>query len=110
MDADPFMGGEAHDLTDPNVVDHVLQLACSGSIGFAGGASPHSDLDAEILANMEPWQQNNRLVHQSVTAILTAVHAIGGHVLWVNPPSTSAIQYGFVQDFLSNMATYWLWG
>ena len=30
-------------------------------------------------------------------------------VLWVNPPSTSAIHWDVVQDFLSNMATYWLW-
>ena len=38
LDADSLLDGEALDLTDPNVVDHVLQLAWSGSIGFAAGA------------------------------------------------------------------------
>ena len=73
LDSDPLLGGETHDLTDPNVVDYVLQLAWSGSIGFAAGASPRSDPHAEILANMEPLRQENILVHQNVTAILTAV-------------------------------------
>ena len=58
---------------------------------------------------MEPWQQNNRLVHENVTAILTAVHATGDLVLWVNPPSTSAIHWDVVQDFLFNIARHWLW-
>ena len=40
LDADSLLGGEALDLTDPNVVDHLLQLAWSGSIGFAVGALP----------------------------------------------------------------------
>ena len=61
---------------------------------------------------MNPLQlcdfQTNRLVHQNVSAILTAVHANGGHVLWVNPSYSSAIHCDFVQDFLSNKATYWL--
>ena len=71
-----IIGGETHDLTDLNVVDHELQLAWSGSIGFAAGAPPRSDHHAGILANKEPWQQNKRLVHENVTAIITAwVHA-----------------------------------
>ena len=74
---------------------------------------PRNDQHAGILAHMNPLQlrdfQTNRLVHQNVSAILTAVHATGGHVLWMNPPHGSAIHCDFVQDFLSNMATYWLW-
>ena len=58
------------------------------------------------------WNRRGKkhiLVHQNVTAILTAVHATGGHVLWVNPPYSSAIHLDVVQYFLSNRATYWLW-
>ena len=73
LDSDPLLGGEIHDLTDSNVVDYVLRLAWSGSIGFAAGEPPLSDPHAEILANMEPLRQKNILVHQNVTAILTAV-------------------------------------
>ena len=32
-----------------------------------------------------------------------------GHVLWVHPPFSFAFQWDFVQDFLSNTATLWLW-
>ena len=81
----------------------------SGSIGFAAGAPPRSDPHAEILANMEPLRQKNVWVHQNVTAILTAVHAPGSLVLLVNPPYSFAIHWDFVQDFLSNRATYGLW-
>ena len=109
LESDPLLGGETHDLTDPNVVDYVLRLAWSGSIGFAAGAPPRSDPHAEILANMEPLRQKNVWVHQNVTAILTAVHAPGSLVLLVNPPYSFAIHWDFVQDFLSNRATYGLW-
>ena len=54
LDADLLLGGEAHDLTNSDVVDHVLRLAWSGSIGFAVGAPPRSDQHAEILANYGP--------------------------------------------------------
>ena len=87
LDSDPLLSGQSHYLTDPNVVDYVLRLAWSGSIGFAAGTPPRSDSHAEILANMEPRRQRNILVHQSVTAILTAVHATGGHVLAVGEPT-----------------------
>ena len=60
---------------------------------------------------MEAWQlfdfQTTNFAPQSVTNILTAVHATGSHVLWMNPPCSSAILENFVQYFLSNMATYW---
>ena len=104
LNADPLLG-----LTDPNVADYVLQLTWSGSIGFAAEAPRRSDPHAEILANRKPWQQNDRLIYQNVTAILTAVHANGGHVLWAIPPFSVAFHMDFMQDFLSNMATYWLW-
>ena len=45
----------------------------------------------------------------NVIAILTAVRATGGHVLWICPPLSSAIHWDFVQDFLSNITTLWLW-
>ena len=51
----------------------------------------------------------NILLHQNVIAILTAVRAMGGHVLWMYPPLGSAFHWDFVQDFLSNIATLWLW-
>ena len=35
LDAESLSGGEAHDLTNPDVVDHVLRLAWSGKIGLA---------------------------------------------------------------------------
>ena len=99
LDADLVLGGKAHDVTDPNVVDHVVRLAWSGRIGFAAGAPPCSDQHIGILENMEPWQpydfQTSRLVHQNVIAILTAVHAAGCHVLWENPPSSIATHLGF---------------
>ena len=38
LDADSLLGGETHDLADPNVADYVLQLTWSGSIGFAAEA------------------------------------------------------------------------
>ena len=99
LDADHLLGGKAHDLTDPNVVDHVLRLAWSGTIGFAARAPPCSDQHMGFLENMEPWQlydfQTSRLVHQNVIAILTAVHATGCHVLWENPPSSIATNLGF---------------
>ena len=37
LDADSRLGEEAHDLTGPDVVDKVLRLARSGSVGFAAG-------------------------------------------------------------------------
>ena len=109
LDADPLLGGETHDLTDPNVADYVLQLTLSGYIGFAAEAPRRSDPHAEIFANRKPWQQNDRLIYQNVTAILTAVHANGGHVLWAIQPFSVASHMDFMQDFLSNIATYWLW-
>ena len=109
LDTDPLLGGETHDLTDPNVADYVLQLTWSGSIGFAAEAPRRSDPHAEILANRKPWQQNDTLIYQNITAILTAVHANGGHVLWAIPPFSVAFHMDVMQDFLSNIDTYWLW-
>ena len=64
-------------------------------------------------AAMDPLQtfelQTQDLIHQNVMNSLTAVHATGGDVLWMNPPSSVALQMNFVQDFLSNIATCWLW-
>ena len=113
LDFDPLLGGEAHDLTNPNIVDHVLRQGWSGSVGFAVGTLPRSHRHAELLANLEPLQlfsaQTNILVNQNVIATLTAVHAAGGHVLWVNTPSSATIGLDFVHDFLSNIATFWIW-
>ena len=113
LDAYLLLGGEAHDLTNSDVVDHILRLAWSGSVGFAVGAPPRSDQQAEILADLDPLQlvdsQTNNLIHQNVIAILTRVHASGGHVLWINPPSSAAISLNFVQVLLSNIATCWIW-
>ena len=49
------------------------------------------------------------LLHRNGIAILTAVRATGGHVLWMCPTLSFAIQWDLVQDFLSNAATLWLW-
>ena len=106
LDADPLLGGETHDLTDPNVADYALQFTLSGSIGFAAEAPRRSDPHGEILANRKPWQQNDRFIYQNVTAILTAVHANGGHVLWAIPPFSVAFHIDVMQDFLSNIDTY----
>ena len=43
LDADSLLGGEAHDLTDPNVVDHVLQSACQARLASLREHSPRSD-------------------------------------------------------------------
>ena len=44
----------------------------------------------------------------NVIAILTAVLATGGHVLWMCPPLSSRIHWDFVQNVLSNITTLWL--
>ena len=85
-------------------------LAWSGSIGFAARASP-----TQRSARRSFGKQGTVAAKQQIGPPERHFHShrrprTGGHVLWVNPPSTSAIHYGFVQDFLSNMATYWLWG
>ena len=68
------------------------------------GAPPRSDQHAELLANLEPSQlldsQTKSLIHQNVIAILTAIHASGGHVLWLSPPSQRCDQFGLRAGFL----------
>ena len=66
-------------------------------IGFAAAAPP-CDPHAKASVNIDP---RNILLHRNVIAIL--IQATGDHVL------SSAIQWDFVHDFLSNVATLWLW-
>ena len=90
------------------LLDHVLHLTWFGSIGFAAEAPRRSDPHAEMLANRKPLQQNDRLPERHCHSH-TAVHANGAHVLWAIPPFGVAFHMDFMQDFLSNIATYWLW-
>ena len=57
LDADPFLGDEAHDLTDLDVVDLVLRLTWSGSIGSVG-EHLHAAISTQKL-----WQTWNRASH-----------------------------------------------
>ena len=87
----------------------IIYSVCSGSIGFAAGTPPRSDSHAEILANMEPWRQENLFVHQNVTAILTAVLATGGNLLWINH-RTALRSLGFLCKIsCPTWPRNWLW-
>ena len=58
VDADLLLGGETHDLTDPNIADYVLQFTWSGSLGFAADAPRRSDPDA-ATHTQNFWQTEN---------------------------------------------------